>query len=127
MKKKEIYRNSFSCLLLLGAMFLLSFLLLGLLSVIIWRMDGNKEVLSGGIIVVYILVNLFGGFVAGRIFGKQKFFWGMLISLLFFCILCAVGMLVMGTQLQENGRVFPSLMICMVSGMLGGILSPASK
>lgn len=124
MKKKTIYQHLISCLALLAAMFFLSFLLLSLLSFLSWKMDGNVKLVSGGIIAIYILVNVFGGFVMGNIFGKQKFFWGLLTGIFYFAVLLLAGMLFAGTTLQENSRIFPGFMICMAAGMFGGMLSP---
>ena len=70
MKKK--IRNFF---IILGIMFLFSMLLLGLLSVLLWKMDGAGNVLSVGVVVIYILTNLLGGILVGKAMGQQKFFF----------------------------------------------------
>ncbi len=127
MKKRSLYQTVVFYLLLLGGMFLVSFALLGLLSVIIWKFDGGEKILSGGIILIYILVNVIGGFLAGKRMGKQKFFWGLLVGALFWGILLLAGVLFAGTVLKGNTRLFAGLMICAVSGMLGGMLSPGGK
>ena len=123
MNKKIIYRNVISCLLLFVGMLLASFLLVSLLSVILWKMDGNVKLASGGIITIYIVVNVFGGIVMGNIFGKQKFFWGLVIGITYFLVLLLAGVLFAGTSLQENGRIFSGFMICAIAGMFGGMLS----
>ncbi|MBR1740770.1 MAG: TIGR04086 family membrane protein, partial [Lachnospiraceae bacterium] len=111
----------------LGVMLLLSCLLLGILSALVWKLDGNEKLVSGGIIAIYIITTFVGGFVMGNLFGKQKFFWGFLIGFLFFSVLLFAGTFLAGTELSGNGRVFPGFMICSVAGMFGGMLSPGKK
>ena len=86
MKKK--IRNFF---IILGIMFLFSLFLLGLLSVIVWKMDGAGNVLSAGVVVVYILTNFLGGLLLGKVMGQQKFFWGVVIGACYYAILLAAG------------------------------------
>ena len=127
MGKKTTYRYLVSNLLLLVCMFLLSFLLLNILSLMAWKMDGNVKFVSGGLIAIYIMVNVFGGFMAGKIFGRQKFLWGMVLGILFFSILLLSGFFMWGIKALDSGRVFSGLMICMISGMFGGMISPGRK
>ena len=124
MNKKKMYQRGASCLLLFAGMLLLSCLLLCILSALVWKMDGNLKLISGGIIAIYIITSFFGGVAIGKLFGRQKFFWGLLAGLLYFAILLLVGVFCAGTELQDNTRVFPGFMICSVSGMLGGMISP---
>ncbi len=124
MNKKKIYKTMVSCMLLLCGMLVLSCLMLCLLSMLVWRMDGGVRLVGGGIIAIYIITAFVGGFVMGKIFGKQKFFWGFLIGVLYFAVLLLVGILCLGTGLQGNERIFPGFMICSIAGMFGGMLSP---
>lgn len=126
MSKTKMYQRVVSCLLLLGGMFLISCLLLSILSALVWKMDGNMRFINGGLIAIYMMTSFFGGIVMGKIFGKQKFFWGFLAGALYFGILLTVGMLCMGTEIPGNDRIFPGFMICAISGMLGGMIAPGS-
>ena len=48
--------------IILGIMFLCSLFMLGILTLIIWKMDGGSNVLSVGVIVIYILGNDWAAF-----------------------------------------------------------------
>lgn len=112
---------------ILGIMFVCSALLLAVITTLVWKMDGNSRVLSIGIILTYILSNIIGGFLAGKLMGRQKFFWGVVAGGMYFLLLLLVGVLLMGTVLVGNVQVVSCGLICVVSGMLGGMLAPAQK
>ena len=113
--------------IVLGMMFVFSAILLLLLSAIVWKTDGSSGLLSGGVILVYILSNILGGFLMGRNMGQQKFFWGLLMGALYFGILLLVGVWLAGTKLMGNTQIISGIMVCAISGMLGGMLAPAKK
>lgn len=114
-------------LTIIGIMYVVSFLLLGMLTLCVWKMDGGTLLLSGGIIGVYVITNLLGGFLTGKIMGQQKFFWGILVGCIYFFILLLAGVGFMGTKLSGNHEIITGIMICAISGMLGGMIAPGKK
>ena len=108
----------------MGIMFIVSFLLLLLLTAIIWKSDGSAGILNGGIVFIYAAVNLLGGLMTGKMMGKQKFFWGLVAGGIYFLVLAAVGVALGGTKLTGNPQLISGAFICMISGMLGGMLAP---
>ena len=127
MNKKKIYRSLMSGLFLFIGMLLLSCLLLSILSMVVWKTGGNEKLISGGIIAIYIITAVFGGFMMGKLFGKQKFLWGFLTGFLYFAILLLVGVLFYKINIPGNSRIFPGFMICSIAGMFGGMLSPGKN
>ena len=122
MKKK--IRNFF---IILGIMFFFFFLLLGLLSVLLWKMDGAGNVLSVGVVVIYILTNLLGGILVGKAMGQQKFFWGVVIGACYYSVLLVAGIFLADTKIPGNMQLISGGMICLISGMLGGMIAPGTK
>lgn len=110
---------------ILGIMFICSMILLTLLSLVIWKIDGGGGILCGGVIAVYILTNLAGGFLTGKVMGQQKFFWGMLMGAVYFAILFIVGVCFMGTKISGNMQLVSGAMVCVISAMVGGMLAPS--
>ena len=121
-KKKGIY-----FLMVLGGMFLASLALLFQLSLWIWKADGGLGVLSGGVIAIYIIVNLVGGFLIGKSMGKQKFFWGMVVGGVYFSILLLAGICLVDTKLAANTQLWNGAMLCIVAGTAGGMFAPGRK
>lgn len=113
-------------LLVLGIMFVCSALLLLLLTTIIWKMDGGGKLLSGGVIAVYVISCILGGAIVGKVMGKQKFLWGMVIGLLYFVILLLIGIFVLRINMTGNVQIISGGMICCISGMVGGMFASGS-
>lgn len=114
-------------LIILGIMFVCSLIMLAVLTLLIWKMDGGSNVLSVGVIAIYIVSNVLGGFLIGRMMGQQKFFWGVVIGAAYFLILFIVGVGLMETKINGNMQLISSAMVCIISGMLGGMAAPARK
>ena len=112
---------------ILGIMFVCSMLLLGMITVIVWKIDGGSNILSIGVILTYILSNILGGFLVGKMMGQQKFFWGVVIGAVYFLVLLVAGVLLMDTRLSGNMQIISSAMMCVISGMLGGMLAPGQR
>lgn len=121
---KNKLRNFF---IILGIMFLCSLIMLGILTVVIWKMDGGSSLLCVGVIMIYILSNSLGGFLVGKMMGQQKFFWGVIIGAAYFLILLLVGVGLMETKVNGNMQLISGAMVCIISGMLGGMVAPGEK
>lgn len=109
--------------IILGIMLISSAVLLLLLTMCIWKMDGGANILSGGVIAVYIISGMIGGCLIGKAMGTQKFLWGLLIGFLYFCLLFLIGLVLMHIDLKHHTPIISSAFICSISGMVGGMLS----
>ena len=58
-------------------MFLISGLLLLLLALLLYKMEPGESVIKIGIVAVYVISGLCGGFLMGKRMREQKFLWGM--------------------------------------------------
>ena len=89
--------------------YLVTGVLLLILTVLLYKCGLEEKHVSAGILTVYILSTLAGGFVAGKMARVRKFVWGLGIGVLYF---------------QEP---FPQLLIvcilCTGGGMIGGMIS----
>jgi len=71
---------------------------------------------------LYVLSCLFGGMAAGKKAGSRKFFWGLMLGACYFLVLVILSLT--GEQGIASGFkeiILPGI-ICLFSGMLGGIL-----
>ncbi len=113
--------------MILGVMFVVSALILAVLAAIAWKSQVGTGFISGGVIAAYVISCLLGGFSMGQATGKHKFFWGLLIGMVYFGILTGAGQLIYHTPIKEGMHIVSSLLICGVAGMLGGMLAPKVK
>lgn len=110
-----------ACMLLISALFLV------ILSMLMLRGHMTARFVSGGIVAAYVISCLLGGFCMGQHMGKHKFLWGLLTGCCYFCILFVAGRLLYRSALVVNLQVISSFLICIVAGMLGGMLAPAVR
>lgn len=122
---KVLHRNSRVTVLLKNL--LLSYILTGLmllvLSVLMLKLDVSNKLLSGGIIATYVLSTFLGGFLFGKNSTQKRFLWGLLIGALYFVILLLISILTGSVMGMEATRVFTVMILCLFGGMLGGMMS----
>ena len=96
--------------------YLLSGLLLLLISLALYRFRLKESQVRVCVTLVYILSGALAGFLAGRGFKRQRFFCGFLAGLLYF--------LVLGQGLNpEPVQLATVFSLCAGGGILGGVLS----
>lgn len=117
-------KNVINYVIILSGMFIVSALLLVVMSVVIWKTGAGAGVVGGCITVVYIISNFFGGFMAGRKASKHKFIWGITVSAAYFAVIVLAGVWFMGNKLAVSPEIITGAMICVISGMFGGMLAP---
>ena len=119
-------KNVISFCVVLGLMYVLSVILLGIGAVVIWKTGATAKSISMAVILVYVLSCFGGGLLLGKKMGSRKLFWGCLIGAVYFGILLLIGLAVGNTTLTGNSWIFSGGIVCAVSGMVGGMLAPAS-
>lgn len=104
-------------------MFIVSGLLLLLLALLLYKMEPGESVIRIGIVVIYVLAGLIGGFLMGKLMREQKFLWGLAAGVIYFVLLFVVSAMVKGGFAMEPARTFTALILCGASGMAGGMIS----
>ncbi len=123
MKSKNVI-GFFSVLM---GMLVTSALILAVVSAFMLNGHMNSGFVGGGVIAAYVISSMVGGFCIGQIKGKQKFLWGALMGAGYFLVLLLVGNVVYHQGLAMNFQTVSSGIICVVSGMIGGMLAPADQ
>lgn len=62
-----------------------------LLAFLLFQFDLGEKPVSAGIVAVYILSCLLGGFMAGKIIRKDKYLWGILVGVFYYLLLITVS------------------------------------
>lgn len=114
-------------LMVLGGMFILSAIILAVLAGILLKNNMGAGFISGGVIAAYVISCLAGGFCMGQYTGKHKFIWGIGIGICYFGILFLAGRTIYPGGMKSDIQLISSFLICMVAGMLGGMLAPRVK
>lgn len=103
--------------------YLLTALLLLLVSLFLYRFRLSEKTVSLCITGIYILVTFLAGFLSGKKEGSRKFLWGLLMGCLYFLLLTVVSLFVNHGLSGLTSHFFTVLILCAGSGMLGGMLS----
>lgn len=104
-------------------MFIISGLLLLLLALLLYKMELTESVVKIGIVVIYVVSGLLGGFLMGKIMREQKFLWGLAAGAVYFAVLFVASALIKGGFDMDIAKVATTLILCAASGMAGGMIS----
>ncbi len=103
--------------------YIVTAVLLMILSFALYKMQLQEGTVRIGIIVIYVISCFFAGFIAGKTEVKRQFLWGLLIGVLYFVVLLVISLLVKHSVQDVMGKGVTTFFICAGSGMLGGMLS----
>lgn len=107
----------------LFASYVLSGILLLLLSFLLYKLKLSKNQIHTGVYAIYVLSGFFGGFLAGKQIKTRRFLWGALSGFLYFAVLLLLSLLLhRGIQTGLPG-ILLCFGLCTGSGTIGGMIS----
>lgn len=116
MKLKAILRSLFLAYALSGGCLLL-------LALLVFRLDLSEGPVTAGILVIYVLSCMAGGFFAGKVLRREKYRWGFLVGFCYFVLLAAVSFGVQGKWDMSPAHAITTFFMCLGGGTLGGMFS----
>ncbi len=102
MEKKNILNYA----IILAGMFIASAAMLAAMSAVIWKTGAGAGAVSGCVIIVH------------------KFLWGIAVSVVYFAVIFVAGIWFMGNEPVPRPEVITGAMVCIISGMFGGMIAP---
>ncbi len=94
-----------------------------LLAFLLFRFNLGEGPVSAGILAIYVLSCLLGGFMAGKTVRKDKYLWGVLVGLCYFLLLALVSFAVQKRWDMSPAHTVTTFLMCLGGGTLGGMLS----
>ncbi|MCB7303102.1 TIGR04086 family membrane protein [Bariatricus massiliensis] len=104
------------------ASYIVTTLLLLLVTLLLYKFDLDEQKVQIGIMAVYVLSTLAGGFIIGKLVRVRRFLWGLILGVLYFVLLLLISIGVYRT-VQGGTNMIISCVLCGAGGMLGGMLS----
>lgn len=101
----------------------LSGICLLLLALIVFKLDIGQEIVTVGILVIYVVSCLAGGFLSGKLMRQNKYKWGFLVGLCYFVLLMIVSFAVQRQWDMSAQHAITTFFMCLGGGTLGGMLS----
>lgn len=103
--------------------YILTIIILLILSLLVYKADIGSGVIRIGIILSYILSTFFGGFAIGKGVGEKKYLWGMGVGILYFLLIVVVSIVLNKSNFTGSASMFTVFAMCTLGGTLGGMLS----
>lgn len=103
--------------------FVVSGLLLFVGAFLAYQLHFQDENMQVGAYCIYAISNLLGGFLIGKVMGNRKFLWGLIEGVLYFIVLLILSLILSGSAAIFSLHTLSVLLISMICGMLGGIIS----
>ena len=98
-------------------------MLLFLLAFLLQKLQWERGMISIGISIVYLLSCFVGGFFIGKTMGRQKFLWGILLSVCYVLTMMAVSLIFQHGFHSSGMACLTNVCLCLGGGMLGGMVS----
>ncbi len=124
MKERSLNGSQFiSIIKALLASYIVTGILLFLLTFLLYKFDWDEQKVTAGIIVIYVLSTFVGGFILGKLKRVRKFVWGLLMGVLYFVLLFGISFCIYRNFDGNGTNVLTTFLLCAGGGMLGGMVA----
>lgn len=103
--------------------YIITGVLLLILAFILYKLELPASKIRIGVIIVYIVSNLAGGFYIGRKKGVKKYLWGGACAAAYILILLAVSLVASQSMGQDMTGIVTAVAACIGGGVAGGMIS----
>lgn len=103
--------------------FIVSSILLLITSALMMNSNMSASVVSALVIVTYMISNFLSGFIMGKGMEHKKYLWGLASGGIYFVVLFLISLVAMGVKDFSIFHTIRTMLICALSGMVGGMLS----
>lgn len=94
-----------------------------ILSFLVFRLDLGAAPVAAGIVAVYVVSCLAGGFMAGRLMRRDKYLWGLFVGLAYFLLLVFASFMAQRRWDMSFSHLITTFCMCLGGGTLGGMLA----
>lgn len=103
--------------------YVISGLFLLVVAFVLWKWNIPEIAVNGCMIAAYILSAFSGGFYLGKKKREKKFLWGILLGFCYILLLLFASAILQGPLDLLNKENVTVAVVCVLSGMLGGMIS----
>lgn len=122
-KKSDLFQNNgMKALAILAGTYFLTAVVLLLFAYVLYKYKLDDKYVNAAIVVIYVLMTFFAGFVAGKVFKIKKFIWGLILGCAYFMILFCVSAIGGMSDVVLGSKMISTFILCVGGGMLGGML-----
>lgn len=105
------------------AAYIVTGILLLVLTVFMYKLEMSEKVISAAIVGVYLLSTLIGGIIIGKFARVKRFLWGLGLGVAYFGLLLLITLGVYRDLNGDAANLLTTFILCAGGGMGGGMLS----
>lgn len=105
------------------ASYIVTGILLLLLTMALYKMELNEKMVSAAIVAIYVMATLIGGIIIGKMAKVKRFIWGLGLGVAYFALLLLITLGVYHTLNGDGANLVTTFILCAGGGMAGGMLS----
>ena len=113
----------FQILKALLASYIVTGILLFAVTFFLYKFEWDEQMVTAGIIVIYVVSTFVGGFILGKIRRMRKVLWGLIMGILYFALLFLISFGVYRNFGGNGTNFITTFLLCAGGGVLGGMLS----
>ncbi len=118
-----VKNNVFRVVKTLVCTYITTLIMLLIMTLLFYKLQINNNKIMIGVYITYVLSNFIGGFIFGKIAGRKKYLFGMMVGAVYFIILMLISVIVMKKPDIITTDSLYALLACAGGGMLGGMVS----
>ncbi len=105
------------------ASYLITGVLLLILTLFLYKFEMNEKAASAAIVAVYLVSTFIGGIILGKLAKVRRFLWGMGLGVVYFGLLLLITLGVYRTLDTSAVHLMTTFVLCAGGGMAGGMIS----
>ena len=105
------------------ASYIVTGILLLLLTMALYKMELNEKMVSAAIVAIYVMATLIGGILIGKMAKVKRFIWGLGLGIAYFDLLLLITLGVYHTLNGDGANLVTTFILCAGGGMVGGMIS----
>ena len=105
------------------ASYIVTGILLLLLTMALYKMELNEKMVSAAIVAIYVMATLIGGILIGKMAKVKRFIWGLGVGIAYFALLLLITLGVYHTLNGDGANLVTTFILCAGGGMVGGMIS----
>ena len=105
------------------ASYIVTGILLLLLTMALYKMELNEKMVSAVIVAIYVMATLIGGILIGKMAKVKRFIWGLGLGIAYFALLLLITLGVYHTLNGDGANLVTTFILCAGGGMVGGMIS----
>lgn len=104
--------------------YIITVVLLLLLSLGLFKLDLANWIITAGIIVIYAVSCFLGGLYIAAGENNRKLLWGLAYGLLYYILLAVASLIISKGAPINTAEALRGFLVCIAAGLVGGFSSP---